>query len=74
MELDKNIKGKIDNYFENTTPEELFEKSLKYGMMEERNLVPELKSEKRVLDAYFKVDEQIFTIKKEDSMIFHILV
>ena len=35
--------------------------------MEERNLVPELKSEKRVLDAYFKVDEQIFTIKKEDG-------
>ena len=35
--------------------------------MEEKNLVPELKSTKRVLDAYFKVDEQIFTIKKEDG-------
>lgn len=67
MKLTPDLKNKIDNYFDGMTPEELAEKAKEYGMEEIKNLVPDLKETNRVFDGYFKVDEDIFTIKKEDG-------
>lgn len=34
MRLTKSIKEKIDNYFDNISPEELYRLSVKYGIVE----------------------------------------
>ena len=67
MKLTNELKDKINNYFDNLTPKKALGVAKKYGIMEERNLVPELKSTERVFDKYFKIDEQIFTIPKQGA-------
>ena len=67
MKLTDDLKNNIDNYFDDKTPEELSNIAKEHGMEEVRNLVPELKETKRVYDGYFKVDEDIFTIKKGEE-------
>jgi ADP-ribose pyrophosphatase len=67
MKLTKDTKNIIDKYFDNLSPEEALDKAKEYGIMEEKKLVPELKSTERVFDKYFKIDEQIFTIPKEEG-------
>jgi GDP-mannose pyrophosphatase NudK len=65
----KLLREKLDKAMEEMTPESIVEFCEKhnYELIDMKNLVPELKETKRVLDAYFKVDEQIFTIKKDNG-------